>query len=57
MKKCPYCEAKRVVRKFRTTGSFFAKCQYCKDKEMKILQIKRINTSIILENWSRENAC
>lgn len=48
MKKCPYCEAKRTIRKFRTAKRFFAKCDYCKAREMKILQQKR---SELLERW------
>ncbi len=36
MKKCPYCEAKREISKYREPSRFFGRCMYCYPEQKKL---------------------
>ena len=46
MKKCPYCEVKKKLKKFRTHGNFFSRCDHCKQYERLIIEKKRMEIGL-----------
>lgn len=57
MKKCIFCETKKLRSKDRTSSRFLSRCDYCKNRELKILDEKRLTASNYPVNsydWKRD---